>query len=136
MGIEPTPSAWEAEVLPLNYTRIEIDFPGFHATCKAGTPRCADRVAGLEVRISLISPPPAVLIHLMTAPISIELNGLATTVDAGSTLADLLIREDLIERRIAVEYNGEIVPRSAYGNIRLASGDRLEVVHAIGGGAL
>jgi sulfur carrier protein len=76
------------------------------------------------------------LIHLMIALISIELNGLAATVEAGSTLADLLIREGLIERRIAVEYNGEIVPRSAYGDIRLAPGDRLEVVHAIGGGAL
>lgn len=72
----------------------------------------------------------------MTTAIMIDLNGLATTVDAGSTLADLLTREGLIERRIAVEYNGEIVPRSTYGDIRLASGDRLEVVHAIGGGAL
>ncbi len=72
----------------------------------------------------------------MTAAISIELNGLATTVDAGSTLTALLTREGLIERRIAVEYNGEIVPRSAYAEIRLAAGDRLEVVHAIGGGAL
>ena len=56
MGIEPTPSAWEAEVLPLNYTRIKVDFPGFHATCKAEMPHCADRAAGLEVRIRLISP--------------------------------------------------------------------------------
>jgi len=71
----------------------------------------------------------------MAAAITIELNGLAATVDAGSTLADLLTREGLIERRIAVEYNGEIVPRSAYGDIRLAAGDQLEVVHAIGGGA-
>jgi sulfur carrier protein len=72
----------------------------------------------------------------MTDCFPIELNGLAATVEAGSTLADLLIREGLIERRIAVEYNGEIVPRSAYRDIRLAPGDRLEVVHAIGGGAL
>lgn len=71
----------------------------------------------------------------MTDAISIELNGAPTVLDADLTLADLLVREGLLERRIAVEYNGEIIPRSRYTDIRLKAGDRLEVVHAIGGGA-
>ncbi|HBG30383.1 sulfur carrier protein ThiS [Candidatus Macondimonas diazotrophica] len=71
----------------------------------------------------------------MTDTISIELNGAPTMLDADLTLADLLLREGLLERRIAVEYNGEIIPRSRYPDIRLQAGDRLEVVHAIGGGA-
>lgn len=71
----------------------------------------------------------------MTDVLSIQLNGMPTELEAGSTVADLLAREGLGERRIAVECNGEIVPRSHYGAIRLQPGDRLEVVHAIGGGA-
>ena len=38
------------------------------------------------------------------------------------------------DRRVAVELNGAIVPRSAWPQTRLADGDRLEIVHAIGGG--
>jgi len=38
------------------------------------------------------------------------------------------------ERRVAVELNGAIVPRSAWPQTQLADGDRLEIVHAIGGG--
>jgi sulfur carrier protein len=37
-------------------------------------------------------------------------------------------------KRIAIERNGEIVPRSRYGQVQLADGDRLEVVVAVGGG--
>lgn len=37
-------------------------------------------------------------------------------------------------RRIAIERNGEIVPRSRYAEVQLADGDRLEVVVAVGGG--
>jgi sulfur carrier protein len=37
-------------------------------------------------------------------------------------------------KRIAVERNGEVVPRSLYPQTRLASGDRIEIVGAVGGG--
>ncbi len=37
-------------------------------------------------------------------------------------------------KRVAIERNGEIVPRSRYGQVQLADGDRLEVVVAVGGG--
>ncbi|MEL0027369.1 MAG: sulfur carrier protein ThiS [Perlucidibaca sp.] len=53
---------------------------------------------------------------------------------AGTTLADLVTRQGLAGRRIAVEHNGEIVPRSRHASCLLADGDTLEIVHAIGGG--
>ena len=49
-------------------------------------------------------------------------------------LAQLLDELKLGERRLAVELNGAIVPRSTWAQVSLADGDRLEIVHAIGGG--
>jgi len=49
-------------------------------------------------------------------------------------LSDLLRSLALTGRKIAVERNGEIVPRSAHGVTLLADGDRLEIVAAVGGG--
>lgn len=51
-----------------------------------------------------------------------------------SSVADLIEQLRLGGRRVAVERNGEILPRSLYAETRLADGDRLEIVHAIGGG--
>ena len=50
------------------------------------------------------------------------------------TLSDLLQSMALAGRKIAVERNGEIVPRGAHGATLLADGDRLEIVVAVGGG--
>lgn len=50
------------------------------------------------------------------------------------TLAQLLDELALSGKRIAVELNGRIVPRSAHANTHLAAGDRLEIVGAVGGG--
>ena len=50
------------------------------------------------------------------------------------TVSDLLQSEGLAERRVAVEVNGAIVPRGAHATHALAEGDRVEVVHALGGG--
>ena len=55
-------------------------------------------------------------------------------VEAGSSLSDLLRSEGLAERRVAVEVNGEIVPRGLHPSQRLQAGDRIEIVHALGGG--
>jgi sulfur carrier protein len=65
--------------------------------------------------------------------LALTVNGAATEVDA-ATVADLVASLDLQGKRIAVEKNGEIVPRSRYATTRLASGDRLEIVVAVGGG--
>lgn len=64
----------------------------------------------------------------------IELNGAQCTLDAITTVAALLEREGLAQRRVAVEVNREIVPRSAHATRTLCEGDRVEVVHALGGG--
>lgn len=64
----------------------------------------------------------------------IRFNGEQRTLPAGSTIADLLQVEQLAGRRVAVEVNGEIVPRSEHGRHMLAAGDTVEVVHALGGG--
>lgn len=64
----------------------------------------------------------------------IQLNGEARTLTPDLTVAELVESLGLAGRRIAVEVNEEIVPKSEHGEIRLAEGDRVEVVHAIGGG--
>jgi sulfur carrier protein len=57
-------------------------------------------------------------------------NGSADTV----TVADLVTELNLTGRRLAVEVNREIVPKSEHGTHTLREGDTVEVVHAIGGG--
>ena len=61
-------------------------------------------------------------------------NGSARVLPDGSTVAELLEILGLVRLRLAVEINREIVPRSAYPEHRLKSGDRVEIVRAIGGG--
>lgn len=64
----------------------------------------------------------------------IHLNGEVRDVREGQSIADLLAELGLAERRVAVELNLDIVPRSQHATTRLQAGDRLEIVHAIGGG--
>ncbi|MCW2269588.1 sulfur carrier protein ThiS [compost metagenome] len=66
--------------------------------------------------------------------IEVEINGVAQWLPADINLAQLLIRLQLQERRLAIEYNLDVVPRSEYAELRLKQGDRVEIVHAIGGG--
>ena len=65
--------------------------------------------------------------------LTVTLNGVATGVES-TTLAELVASLGLEGKRIAVERNGEIVPRSRYANTPLVRGDRLEIVGAVGGG--
>ena len=53
---------------------------------------------------------------------------------APATVAELVRALDLEGKRIAVERNGEIVPKGRYGVTRVDPGDRLEIVAAVGGG--
>jgi sulfur carrier protein len=64
----------------------------------------------------------------------IHLNGIPTQVMEPCTLADLIATLDLAGRRLAVEVNEELVPRSRFGEQALAPGDRVEIIHAVGGG--
>ena len=62
------------------------------------------------------------------------LNGTDRPLPAEATLAALLDAEGLSGRRVAVEVNGEIVPRGRHAEHRLHDGDKVEIVHALGGG--
>lgn len=64
----------------------------------------------------------------------IQLNGETRPFPSSLTLAGLLAAEGLAERRVAVEVNGEIIPRGQQGQWRLNEGDVVEIVHALGGG--
>ena len=64
----------------------------------------------------------------------IQLNGESLELPDGETVAALLTRLDLTGRRVAVELNQDIVPRSQHAETALTEGDRVEVVQAIGGG--
>lgn len=64
----------------------------------------------------------------------IQLNGESFELPDDATVADLLVRLDALGKRVAVELNLDIVPRSQHATTVLRDGDQLEVVHAIGGG--
>jgi thiamine biosynthesis protein ThiS len=70
----------------------------------------------------------------MTQPIAITVNGETRDIAPGDTVAALLRAIGLDTRKVAVERNEEIVPRSTYDSVALTPGDRLEIVHFIGGG--
>ncbi|HEY3859860.1 MAG TPA: sulfur carrier protein ThiS [Gammaproteobacteria bacterium] len=64
----------------------------------------------------------------------LHVNGQPTDLPPGFTARQLLERLELAGARVALEVNGEIVPRSIHAEHRLKDGDKVEIVHAIGGG--
>ena len=64
----------------------------------------------------------------------VMVNGAARSVEAPASLAELVRALGLEGKRIAIERNGEIVPKSRYAITRVDPGDRLEIVAAVGGG--
>jgi thiamine biosynthesis protein ThiS len=69
-----------------------------------------------------------------TPAVEIVVNGKLISVFAGATVHDFLAGKRMTDAMAIVERNGEIVPRGEYGDTPLQAGDRLEVVHAVGGG--
>lgn len=65
---------------------------------------------------------------------NVILNDRPTEVPDGATVASLLESLSLAQRRVAVELDGEIVPRTEYGLRSLSDGVRVEVVQFVGGG--
>jgi thiamine biosynthesis protein ThiS len=65
---------------------------------------------------------------------NIVLNGEPRRLDGPQTLAGLVETLGLDVRKVAIERNLEIAPRSTYGQTSLSEGDRIEIVHFIGGG--
>ena len=70
----------------------------------------------------------------MSSPLTLTLNGEAKTFSPLPHLAALVAELGLDPRKVAVERNLEIVPRSLYAETPIANGDRIEIVHFIGGG--
>jgi thiamine biosynthesis protein ThiS len=66
--------------------------------------------------------------------ISLTLNGEPHRIAEGSSVADLVQEIGLNPKKVAVERNLEIVPRSTLATVMLADGDILEIVHFVGGG--
>ena len=64
----------------------------------------------------------------------IILNGQTRMLEPGTTLAALVAHLGVGGRRMAVEINEEVIPRSEYAEFVLGEGDRVEIVHAVGGG--
>ncbi len=65
---------------------------------------------------------------------NIHINGQSRDVADGLTISALLDELGYGEKRVAVERNGELVPKSRHGKEQVADGDRIEIVQAIGGG--
>ena len=66
--------------------------------------------------------------------ISVSINGEARHFDSPISIAALIEQMQLSGKRIALERNGEIVPRGQFNQHLLADGDKLEIVVAVGGG--
>jgi thiazole synthase len=70
----------------------------------------------------------------MSDQLSLVVNGEPRRIACGASIADLVISLELDPRKVAVEHNGEIAPRSGLAERLLADGDVLEIVHFVGGG--
>ncbi len=64
----------------------------------------------------------------------IQINGQSRQLPDSTTVHGLLEELGMAEKRVAVECNGELVPKSLHGERLLNDGDRVEIVQAIGGG--
>jgi thiamine biosynthesis protein ThiS len=64
----------------------------------------------------------------------VEINGEARQLEKPISAAALLLVLDLPREKVALERNREIVPRSLYDTVMIGEGDKLEIVHFIGGG--
>ena len=70
----------------------------------------------------------------MSTVITVSINGEARQLPSEVTVATLIEQMGLTGKRIALERNGEIVPRSTFATQQLAQSDKLEIVVAVGGG--
>ncbi len=70
----------------------------------------------------------------VTTSLLVSVNGEQRRVASGATIAGMLGELGLDPRKVAVERNREIVPRSSLGEVEVADGDEFEIVHFVGGG--
>ena len=62
------------------------------------------------------------------------INGDQRLIDSSYSLMDLLVSLEMTQGHIAIELNGEIIPKSTFQQQQLSDGDKIEIVQAIGGG--
>jgi sulfur carrier protein len=72
--------------------------------------------------------------NAVAATVVFRLNGESHEESAPLSVAALLERAGLVDRRVAVELNGAVVPKSRHATTMIAAGDQVEIVHALGGG--
>ena len=82
----------------------------------------------------MIAALPALKSGRIGRPMRLTVNGQVRDAPDRATLAQLLASLGIEAGKVAVERNREIAPRSLWGEIALAEGDRLEIVHFVGGG--
>jgi len=70
----------------------------------------------------------------MEADMQVMLNGVAAEIRDNSSVAELLDQLQIGRERVAVEVNLDIVPKAAHDSHLLSAGDRIEIVHFVGGG--
>ena len=64
----------------------------------------------------------------------IQLNGKKVAIKSDYSLFDLLKKYNLINKKVAIEHNGEIIPKTNFKKKNLKNNDKVEIVHFIGGG--
>ncbi len=64
----------------------------------------------------------------------LQLNGKKISIKSNISIFDLLVKYKLTNKKIAVEHNGKIIPKTNYKKKKLKNNDKVEIVHFIGGG--
>ena len=70
----------------------------------------------------------------MKQTVDVVINGESKRITPGATLLELLAELELDPRTVVVEHNRRIVRRPALGDVTVAAGDAIELVHFVGGG--
>ncbi len=66
--------------------------------------------------------------------IEVQINGVTEEISSGTTVASVLERKDVRHEMVAVEINGELVPKGEYPTLTLKAGDQMEFLHYMAGG--
>ena len=64
----------------------------------------------------------------------IQLNGKKVLIKSNFSILDLLKKYKWVDKKVAIEHNGQIIPKGSYKKKYLKNNDRIEIVHFIGGG--
>ena len=64
----------------------------------------------------------------------LQLNGKKVSIKSNISIFDLLVKYKLTNKKVAVEHNGKIIPKTNYKKKKLKNNDKIEIVHFIGGG--